>query len=72
MQIYFYLGYAIFDKNCLHVNCLQDGFVMYNDKVLIIKQWVILPISDAMIPVGFCLKTIVNIFTTGDMTPKSE
>ena len=24
-----------FIKNILHVNCLQNGFIMYNDKVII-------------------------------------
>ena len=41
-------------KNCVHGNFIQDGFVMYNDKVLIRKPEVITPITDYMIPVDFC------------------
>ena len=41
-------------KDHLHVNCLQDGFVIYNDKVLVHKQYVITTIIDYMIPMDFC------------------
>ena len=34
-------------------NCLQYGFIMYNDKVIIRKRYVIPPIPNYMIPVGF-------------------
>ena len=38
-------------KNSLHVIFIQYGFVMYNDNVTIMKQEVITPIYDSMIPV---------------------
>ena len=41
-------------KNILHVNCLQYGFVIYNDKVLIHKQDAVTPFPDSMILVDFC------------------
>ena len=40
-------------KTHLCVNCLQDGFVMYNDKVIIRKREVVTPIHDSMITVEF-------------------
>ena len=40
-------------KNNLHVNCLQYGFVMYNDEVIIFKREVIPLIPDSMIPAYF-------------------
>ena len=43
-----------FIKNRLHVDCLQGGFVMYNDKVILLKIELIPPITDSMIPVDFC------------------
>ena len=45
-----------FIKNCLGVDCLQDGFVMYNDKVILFNREVILPIPDYMIHVYCCKK----------------
>ena len=39
-----------FDKTRLHVNCLKDGFFMYNDKVLTRKIDVINHISHSVIP----------------------
>ena len=47
---------SYFIKNCLHVDCLQDGFVVSNDKVILHKREVITPIPDSMIPVDFCQK----------------
>ena len=35
-------------KNCVHVNCFQDDFVVNNDKLLIQKREVITPIPDSM------------------------
>ena len=40
-------------KNSLHINCLKDGFVMYNDKLLIRKRDLIPPVTDSMIQVNF-------------------
>ena len=47
-----------FIKNRLHVDCLQDGFVMYKNKVKLFKIEVIPPINAYMIPDDFCQKTI--------------
>ena len=47
-----------FIKNHLHVDCLQDGFVMYKNKVILFKIEVITPINAYMIPDDFCQKTI--------------
>ena len=60
-----------FIKNLIRVNCLQDGFVMYNDKAIIWKQEVITPITCFMIPVYLCQnnKPVINS-TTGDMISK--
>ena len=60
-----------FIKNCLHFNCLQDRFVMYNDKVLRIKQEVVPPIPDSVIPVYSCQNNyhVIN-FTNDDMRSK--
>ena len=60
-------------KNHLHVNCIQDGFVMYNDKVSIRKRVVIPTITDYMIPMYYCQEnaSIIN-FTTDKMTSKSR
>ena len=57
-----------FIKNCLCINCLQVGFVMYNDKLIILKREVITDINDSMIPVNFCQNNnnVIN-FTTDDM-----
>ena len=41
-------------KNSLHVNCMHDGFVIYNDYVLIQKWESIEIIPDYMVPVDFC------------------
>ena len=55
-------------KSCLNVNCLQYGFVMYNDKVLILKQQVITPITGSMITEAFLQRNEpVNNLTTDDM-----
>ena len=43
-----------FIKNRLRVDCIQDGFVMYNYKLMLRKIEVIPPIPDSMIPVDFC------------------
>ena len=45
-----------FIKNRPRVNFLQDGFVMYNCTVLILKREVIHHIPDFIIPVYFCQK----------------
>ena len=60
-------------KNCLNVNCFQDGFVMYNYKVLIRKWEAITPIPYHMILVYCCKKNkyVVN-FTTDDTESKFE
>ena len=42
-----------FIKNCLCVNFLQDGFGVYNDRVRIIKIWVVTPITDYMVLLYF-------------------
>ena len=44
-------------KNCLHVDFLQDDFVMYKDKVLIRKIEIIPIIADYIIPVD-CFQKI--------------
>ena len=53
-EIFNYIQHFI--KNLLHVDCRQDCFVMYNNKVIIFKREVIYPISDSMIPVDCCEK----------------
>ena len=62
-----------FIKKCLNVNFFQDGFVVYNYKV-IIRQWdAINPITDHIIMV-YCVeknKYVIN-FTTDDMRSKFE
>ena len=45
-----------FIKNRLHVDCIQDSFVMYNNKLILIKREVINPIIYYIIPVDFCKK----------------
>ena len=62
-----------FIKNCLNVNCFQDGFVMYNHKVIIRKREAITTIPYYMILVYCCKKNkyVIN-FTTDDMTSKFE
>ena len=47
-----------FMKNCSPINCLQYGFVIYKDKVLIHKIEVIPHIPDSMIPVDFCKRNL--------------
>ena len=42
-----------FIKKRLHVNCIKDGFVMYNDKSLIFKRELIPLITDYIIPIDF-------------------
>ena len=61
-----------FIKNCLHVNCLHNFIIiLYNDKVLILKQEVIPPIYDSMIPVDFGQKNhYVISFTSDEMISK--
>ena len=46
---------------------------MYNDKLLILKQEVLSPMYDYMIPVDFCQNNepVIN-FTTDDMRSKFE
>ena len=62
-----------FIKNHLRVNYLQDGFVMYNDKLLIFKQEVIPPIPDYIIPEDILQKNQNVIkFTSDDMISKFE
>ena len=62
-----------FIKNCQHVDCLQDGFVMYNDKVTLCKREVIPHITYSMIPINSLKRkeTIINV-TTDNMTSKFE
>ena len=45
-----------FIKNRLHVNFIQDGFVMYENKVIIRKRKTMSPIPDYMIPLYCCQK----------------
>ena len=45
-----------FIKNHLPVDCLQDVFVMYNNKVKLCKIEVIPVIHDSVIPVDCCKK----------------
>ena len=60
-----------FIKYRLYVDCLQDGFVMYNDKVISHKRELITHITNSTIPVDFFQKnpSIINL-TTDDMTYK--
>ena len=48
--------YHISSKNHLHVDCFQDVFVMYKNKLIFQKRDVITPIHDSMIPVDCCKK----------------
>ena len=54
-----------FIKNCIHINFLQYGFFMCNDKVLFHKQYVIPPIPYSMIPMDFRQrnKHVINLTT---------
>ena len=60
-----------FHKNRLHFNCLIDGYVVYNDKVPIWKQYVIPPTSGSIIPVNWSqnIYHVIN-FTPDDMRSK--
>ena len=60
-----------FIKTRLRVDFIQDGFVMYKDKVLIHKRLVITPIPDSITPTDCCKKTIIY-FTTDDITSNFE
>ena len=51
-----------FVKNSLHVNCLCDGFVVYNVKTIIFKYEVITPIRDLASRVHFCQKQINKFY----------
>ena len=62
-----------FIKNCLHVNCLQELSVMYND-ILTVFKWEVIPkIPDHMIPVYCCKNNehVIN-FTADGMRYKFE
>ena len=54
-------------------NFVQDVFVVYNNKVTILKWYVIPPITDSMIPLGNWQNNehVIN-FITGDMRYKFE
>ena len=57
----------------MHVDFIQAGFVLYKDKVILLKIEVIPHITDSMICMDFCQnKLSINNFTTDDMTPKYE
>ena len=75
-KVYSWLNIQIFTpfhKNRLHFNCLIDGFTMYNDKLPILKQEVVTPIYDSMIPVDFSQNNYhVIIFTPDDIRSKFE
>ena len=45
-----------FIKKRLHIDCIQDSFVMYKNKEIIRKIEVIPPITDYMIPMDCCQK----------------
>ena len=49
-----------FIKNCLHVDYLQYGFVVYKKKVTVPKIEVIRPKRYSMIPMDFCIKIIYH------------
>ena len=49
-----------FVKNRLHVDCLQDGSVMYKNKVILSKREFIHTIPEFMMPVDCCKKSIHN------------
>ena len=51
-----------FIKNCIHFGCLQYGFFVYNNKVILCKREVIIPIPDSMIPVYFCQNNYRTLF----------
>ena len=57
-----------FIKICLHDDFIQDGLVMYRNKILILKREVIPPIHDYMIPVAFCQNKINPSFILQLMT----
>ena len=62
-----------FIKNILHVNCLHNILLVYNDNVLIRKLQAIPPIPYFIIPVDYCqnIQYIIN-FTSDDMISKVE
>ena len=45
----------------LRIDCLQDGFVVYNSKVILRKIEVISDIPDSMIPDDFCQKNHLSL-----------
>ena len=49
-------------KNRLHVDCLQDGFFMYNNKLILSKVEVINPIPDYLKPEDCCKKNHPLLF----------
>ena len=57
----------------MHVDCLQDCFVVSKNKVILCKRKVISLITDYIIPVYCCQNksSIIN-FTIDDMTSKFE
>ena len=60
-------------KKHLHFDWLQDGFVMYKNKLILGKRKVIPPIPDSMIPVDYCQhNTSIIHFTNDDITSKFE
>ena len=50
-----------FIKNRLHVDCLQDGFLTYKNKVIIFKRIFIRPIPDSIIPVDLRQKNYPSL-----------
>ena len=60
-------------KKYLHVNYLQDNCFVYNGRLLVRKWEVIIPITDYIIPEGFCQNNqyVIN-FNTDDMISKFE
>ena len=58
-----------FIKNHLRVDCLQDGFVVYKNKVILRKTEFIPLITNSMIPEDCCQKIpSIITFTNDDMT----
>ena len=70
---WYYGNNTYITKHRLNVDCLQGGFVMYKNKLILLKIEVINPITDSMIPVDYCQKiSPIIIFTTDDITSKSK
>ena len=65
--------YTKFHQKRLHVHCLQYGFVMYNDNLILSKIEVVPPIPNYMTTVYFCQQnSSIFTFTKDDIKSSFE